>query len=153
MGIAIAYKIDFCGIYFKYVLFSFSCAVDDTVKFEQAPSVQVQRFSFEAFKFIGENPFVFFHCRERICNARDPNSRCAQGCVKGRRRRRDVSNGGTEHVYRLAQGPFVLAEGEDLERSEKLPIPRMREFPGQMSLYSALVPCLSLHTLFSWHLK
>ena len=128
----------------KYVLFSFSCAVDGTVKFEQAPSVQVQRFSFEAFKFIGENPFVFFHCRERICNARDPNSRCAQGCVKGRRRRRDVSNGGTEHVYRLAQGPFVLAEGEDLERSEKLPIPRMREFPDQ----TTLIPYLCRHAIF-----
>ena len=85
--------------------FHCSCAVDETVVFEQSPSARLVRFSLEGFKFIGDNAFVFFHCLERVCNASDPNSRCAKGCEKGQRRKRDTAD--SKDLYSLAQGPFV----------------------------------------------
>ena len=84
--------------------FHCSCAVDETVVFEQSPSARLVCFSLEGFKFIGDNAFVFFHCLERVCNASDPNSRCAKGCEKGQRRKRDTAD--SKDLYSLAQGPF-----------------------------------------------
>lgn len=90
--------------------------------------MQVRRFSVEAFKFIGENPFVFIHCLMRICNASDPNSRCAKGCQQEIRRRRDIAD--SRNVYNLAQGPFVRTQEkeEDLGKSEQLGVPETSEF-------------------------
>ena len=79
--------------------------MDETVVFEQSPSARLVRFSLEGFKFIGDNAFVFFHCLERVCNASDPNSRCAKGCEQGKRRKRDTAH--SKDLYSLAQGPFV----------------------------------------------
>ena len=100
--------------------------MDKTLKFEKAPSVQLKRFSIEAFKFIGKNSFVFFHCRERICDGSDPNSRCAKGCIRGNRQRRDTED---TDVYDLSQGPFVRAEEEEenLETSKELRVPSTSE--------------------------
>lgn len=56
--------------------------------------------------FIAEYPFVFVHCHVRVCDAGNPNSRCAQGCIKRTRKKRDVSS--KDKLYSLAQGPLTI---------------------------------------------
>ena len=85
----------------------FRCPVDDTTILLKSPKVGVVRFETEAFKFIADHPFVFIHCHIRICDAGNPNSRCAEGCVEGSRKRRDVSS--DDKVYPLAQGPLRIS--------------------------------------------
>jgi len=69
---------------------AFSCPVDKTTAVVQSTNVCMARFKTEAFKFIADHPFVFVHCEIRICDARNSNSRCVQGCVTEIRKRRGV---------------------------------------------------------------
>ena len=96
---------------------SFSCPVDKTTITIQSQKVGVDRFSTEAFKFIADHPFVFVHCQIRICDARNPGSRCAQGCIKEGRLRRDVSD--EDKLYPLAQGPLTFASDATEMKSRK----------------------------------
>lgn len=50
---------------------------------EDSPSRQKKRFSVEAFKFVGDFPFVYLHCSVVVCRANDSDSRCSKGCVSG----------------------------------------------------------------------
>ena len=85
---------------------------------------RIERFSLEAFSFIGDHQFVYMHCKVKICNATDPNSRCALGCLSDRRRRSLQTQETKDEEYLLAQGPFMrkdeihketnLQETEDL---------------------------------------
>lgn len=68
---------------FRHELIHEGCPVDDTVKMEDSPSRQKKRFSVEAFKFVGDFPFVYLHCSVVVCRASDPDSRCSKGCVPG----------------------------------------------------------------------
>ena len=77
----------------------------------------VDRFSTEAFKFIADHPFVFVHCQIRICDASNPGSRCAQGCIKEARLRRDVSD--EDKLYPLARGPLTIASDATEMKSRK----------------------------------
>ena len=89
---------------------SHRCSVDvgDTLKFHPSPSDKCQRFSLEAFQFVNKHPYVFFHCKVKICNASDPNSRCAQGCASRRRRSAKPLPESADDIYALAQGPLTL---------------------------------------------
>ena len=84
------------------------CAVDNTVEFHHPPNPQKQRFSLEAFQYVSKHPYVFMHCRVKICNATDPNSRCARGCVKRELRSVETLHETADNVYSLAQGPLTL---------------------------------------------
>ena len=87
------------------------CSVDETLSFHPRPDPQSERWSIEAFQYVNRNnPFVFIHCEIKVCNATDPNSRCAQGCQPSRKRR-DVETfpETSDDVYPLAQGPFSLS--------------------------------------------
>lgn len=59
------------------------CIVDDTVRIEDSPSRQSKRFSVEAFKFVGDFPFVYLHCSVVVCKTNDSESRCSKGCIPG----------------------------------------------------------------------
>ena len=91
------------------------CATDNTVKFIPTVDERTQRFRLEAFKFLGDHQFVYMHCKVKICNATDPNSRCAQGCLHDRRRRSLYTQETNDEEYNLAQGPFMRSEVEDDE--------------------------------------
>ena len=84
------------------------CAVDNTVEFHHPPNPQKQRFSLEAFQYVSKHPYVFMHCRVKICNATDSNSRCARGCVKRELRSVETLHETVDDVYSLAQGPLTL---------------------------------------------
>ena len=87
------------------------CSVDETLSFHPRPDPQSERWSIEAFQYVNRNnPFVFIHCKIKVCNATDPNSRCAQGCQPSRKRRDAETFPETpDDVYPLAQGPFALS--------------------------------------------
>ncbi|XP_078354042.1 uncharacterized protein LOC144638689 isoform X1 [Oculina patagonica] len=106
----------------KYTFIEDGCATDDTVKFIPAADKRTQRFSLEAFKFLGDHQFVYMHCKVKICNATDPNSRCAQGCLADRRKRSLYTQETNDEEYNLAQGPFIRKEEDDesqLQETEK----------------------------------
>ena len=67
--------------------------------------------------FIADHPFVFVHCQVRICDPRNPGSRCAQGCIKEATLRRDVSD--EDKLYPLAQGPLTIASDATEVKSRK----------------------------------
>jgi hypothetical protein len=92
------------------------CPTDDTVRYHSVPKVDSQRFSLEAYKFISNHPFVFIHCRVRICNGSDSQSRCARGCESRGRGRRAAED---HHLYGLSQGPFMLDNGDGVIDKQK----------------------------------
>ncbi|XP_068762183.1 ZP domain-containing protein-like [Montipora capricornis] len=110
----------------RYDVIRDGCSVDegDTLKFHPSPSDKCQRFSLEAFQYVNKHPYVFFHCKVKICNASDPNSRCAQGCVSRRRRSAKPLPESADDIYALAQGPLTLnrekreAEADDAVNSD-----------------------------------
>jgi len=82
------------------------------VEFIETDDERMQRFKLESFSFVGDHPFVYMHCKVKICNATDPNSRCAQGCLHERRKRSLYSQGSKDEEAYLAQGPFMLPDQE-----------------------------------------
>ncbi|XP_067021213.1 uncharacterized protein [Acropora muricata] len=102
----------------KYMFIKDGCAVDETVAFIPSGNEHLQRYSIEAFTFLGDHEFVYLHCRVKICNATDPNSRCAQGCIPQRGRRSALIRGQSEDdEANLAEGPFTRKH-EDGENSQ-----------------------------------
>ena len=93
---------------------------------EASPSPQSQRFSVEAFKFVGDFPFVYLHCSVVVCRVGDPDSRCSKGCIPGlhvnppysvmeklkeqaqHRAKREVQY--KDPNYLISKGPFALNE-------------------------------------------
>lgn len=112
------------------------CAVNDTLEFIPSDDERSQRFSLAAFKFLGNHQYVYLHCKLKICNATDPKSRCAQGCLReGRRKRSLYSQETNDEEYILAQGPFVRSESDDDETDFQ----KQMEMNEVESPYTALV--------------
>lgn len=87
-----------------------SCSVDPTTQF-YASEPSKKRFSFNSFKFVAVSQrYIFVHCKLVVCNATNPLSRCAKGCVSGaslgKRQRRDLQ----EENFEFTQGPIILAD-------------------------------------------
>ncbi|XP_034535554.1 CUB and zona pellucida-like domain-containing protein 1 [Notolabrus celidotus] len=65
--------------------------------------------SLEAFKFIGLYDQVYISCSVLMCEAGDPSTRCAQGCIPksshGRRKRAVVTQ---SSAHMVSQGPLRL---------------------------------------------
>jgi len=102
-------------------LFSYRCAVDKTVKFHPTNDKRTQKFSLEAFAFVGDHMFVYMHCTVKICNASDPKSRCAQGCIRRAKRAVTTLDSEDDEVT-LAQGPFMREDNDEkteLQETEK----------------------------------
>ena len=94
---------------------------------EASSSRQSQRFSVEAFKFVGDFPFVYLHCSVVVCRVSDPDSRCSKGCIPGlhvnppysvmeklkeqsqNRAKREVQYK-RDPNYLISKGPFSLNE-------------------------------------------
>ena len=89
------------------------CPVDDTSELYSSPTGTF-RFGLEAFEFV-DQPFVFVHCHVIVCNATDPQSRCARGCEKKPRLRRQVQH---QKIYSLAQGPITLDRNKEYKEPD-----------------------------------
>lgn len=105
----------------KYVFIEDGCNIDDTLTTIESPAPNKQRFSMEAFTFIGGHQWVFLHCQVRVCNATDPTSRCARGCIKSRSKRSLATTDYKDEQYHLAEGPIMGREEED-EQLGKTPV-------------------------------
>ena len=103
------------------------CAVDDTVVFFPSPT-GYYRFGLEAFEFVNET-FVFLHCHMVICNASDTQSKCARGCEKKSRLRREV---GHHKVYSLAQGPLILDYNNEYQEKDDNPLRKEMDAEGKL---------------------
>lgn len=105
----------------KYTFIDHGCPVDvdDTVHFLPTDDSRTKRYEIEAFSFVGDHQFVYMHCKVRICNASDPHSRCAKGCIPPRERRslNAVSQSKDEEAY-LAEGPFMRGGGDEDETKD-----------------------------------
>ncbi|XP_031554208.1 oncoprotein-induced transcript 3 protein-like isoform X2 [Actinia tenebrosa] len=68
----------------RHWLIKDGCLVDSTLKDLNTSSPSVQRFSFQAFRFVGNYRHLFFHCHVTACDGNDVKSVCARGCAKGK---------------------------------------------------------------------
>ncbi|XP_078692141.1 oncoprotein-induced transcript 3 protein-like [Branchiostoma floridae x Branchiostoma belcheri] len=88
----------------QYILVDNGCANDATFQSFPSPNPAVQRFGFQVFRFVDDQPVVYVHCEVVVCNATDPNSRCAQGCISNARSKRALQMTGRHFI---SQGPLV----------------------------------------------
>ncbi|KAK3715208.1 hypothetical protein QZH41_020467, partial [Actinostola sp. cb2023] len=97
----------------KHWLIKDSCPVDPTLKNLTSPNKNVQRFSVQAFRFVGNHQHVYFHCHVIACNGNGANNLCARGCSKkgiGKRNNEDNS-------IKLIEGPIAV-RGQEIEDPE-----------------------------------
>ncbi|KAJ7375244.1 hypothetical protein OS493_001989 [Desmophyllum pertusum] len=144
----------------SYTFIKDGCLIDDTMRPISTDDQRSQRFSMEAFSFIGDHQFVYLHCRIKVCNATDLNSRCAQGCLSHRRRRSLYTQETNDEEYYLAKGPFMRSDDEDDEADLQETLTGMRdvEKSGQnTSLIAAMAVvaavCLVGVSYFAWDKK
>ncbi|XP_022109548.1 ZP domain-containing protein-like [Acanthaster planci] len=110
----------------RYTFIQNGCIKDYTLVFHPSYDPHVQRFQVEVFAFMDTlpQPVVYVHCDMILCNASDPDSRCAVGCPAGdgrsqlnmhKRHARSTMSG--SHVYPITQGPISLGREGGKEAS------------------------------------
>ncbi|XP_050953719.1 uncharacterized protein LOC127155514 [Labeo rohita] len=101
----------------SYPIITDGCGVDGTVNIYTSHQSSA-KFSMEAFKFIGQYDQVFISCSIIICQANNPNTRCAQGCT-------NITVAPSSHVHKreaaiqtgshfISQGPLRLRRSTSL---------------------------------------
>uniref|UniRef100_A0A8C3JWY1 CUB and zona pellucida-like domain-containing protein 1 n=1 Tax=Calidris pygmaea TaxID=425635 RepID=A0A8C3JWY1_9CHAR len=68
-----------------YDLIRSGCNKDDTVV-TYPPLEHYGRFKFSAFKFLRNSPSVYLQCDILICDSKNANSRCTEGCISRQKR-------------------------------------------------------------------
>ncbi|CAH1267266.1 CUZD1 [Branchiostoma lanceolatum] len=98
----------------QYYIIQDGCETDDTLREYPSEESASARFGFSAFKFNNNpQPYVYLHCDVMVCLENNGGSRCDQGCVGARRRRRETAGAGIEGRTSLVQGPIVLVQDSD----------------------------------------
>ncbi|CAH1227511.1 OIT3 [Branchiostoma lanceolatum] len=124
----------------QYQLINDGCASDPTLDIFSIDDPAKERFGFEAFRFIQEVKTVYVHCEVMVCNATDPGSRCAKGCIQRRKRTtgEKVSMVG-RHMIRL--GPIILHDEEvgNLRHRRSAPWSMLAAGGGLMALALAVM--------------
>ncbi|KAJ7994600.1 hypothetical protein DPEC_G00251150, partial [Dallia pectoralis] len=107
----------------SYSIIENGCPVDKTVHIFSPRHARHFQFGMEAFRFIGLHDQVYISCSVMLCEAGNPDSRCAQGCAKsvtsgpkgnwpdsgehgGHRRKREIAVETARH--HISQGPLRL---------------------------------------------
>ncbi|KAI8508133.1 hypothetical protein Bbelb_143730 [Branchiostoma belcheri] len=100
------------------------CHIDTTLQLNNALSSDMALYySIQSFTFPNVEPpsLVYIHCTMVVCFKDDPDSRCSDGCISARRRRRAVSDmsdarvrraSETDETVTISQGPFKVVGGE-----------------------------------------
>ncbi|XP_078617658.1 uncharacterized protein LOC144885609 [Branchiostoma floridae x Branchiostoma japonicum] len=102
----------------QYQLINDGCASDPTLDIFSIDDPSKERFGFEAFRFIQEVKTVYVHCEVMVCNAADPGSRCAQGCVvRSKRTTGEKADMIGRHVIRM--GPIIVDDDEAAESNPR----------------------------------
>ncbi|KAL1007633.1 hypothetical protein UPYG_G00089310 [Umbra pygmaea] len=102
-----------------YHIIENGCTVDRTVRIFPPLNEKSFRFGMEAFKFIGVYDHVYISCSVILCEAGNPNTRCAQGCSSNdhesddshqRHKREAAIQTGKHHI---SQGPLRLRKNSE----------------------------------------
>ncbi|XP_078594584.1 uncharacterized protein LOC144872394 isoform X2 [Branchiostoma floridae x Branchiostoma japonicum] len=97
----------------EYYIIQNGCHQDDTLQEFTPASATSGQYGISAFKFTNESlPYVYLHCDVMVCLENNPDSRCEQGCL-GTRRRRRAADGGVEERATLVQGPILVIVPDD----------------------------------------
>ncbi|XP_019644136.1 PREDICTED: uncharacterized protein LOC109485145 [Branchiostoma belcheri] len=100
------------------------CHIDTTLQLNNALSNDMALYySIQSFTFPNVEPpsLVYIHCTMVVCFKDNPDSRCSDGCIPARRRRRAVSDmsdarvrraSETDETVTISQGPFKVVGGE-----------------------------------------
>ncbi|XP_078597034.1 uncharacterized protein LOC144873499 isoform X2 [Branchiostoma floridae x Branchiostoma japonicum] len=92
----------------EYYIIQDGCHQDDTLQAFTTASATSAHYGISAFKFTNESlPYVYLHCDVMVCLENNPGSRCDQGCLGARRRKR-AADGGVEERATLVQGPILV---------------------------------------------
>ncbi|XP_055771743.1 CUB and zona pellucida-like domain-containing protein 1, partial [Salvelinus fontinalis] len=102
-----------------YPIIENGCIVDETVQIFSPRHQRHFQFGMEAFKFIGMHDQVYISCSVILCEAGNPNTRCAQGCVNStspqpaghHHRKRDAAMQTAKH--HISQGPLRLRKSSE----------------------------------------
>ncbi|XP_066283357.1 uncharacterized protein [Branchiostoma lanceolatum] len=96
----------------QYYIIQDGCHQDDTLQEFPTASTTSAHYGISAIKFTNESlPHVYLHCYVIVCLENTPGSRCDEGCVSARRRRR-AADDGVEKRATLVQGPIILLPDE-----------------------------------------
>ncbi|XP_078694923.1 uncharacterized protein LOC144923909 isoform X2 [Branchiostoma floridae x Branchiostoma belcheri] len=107
------------------------CDIDTTLQLNTDLSNDMALYySIQSFTFpnVVDPSLVYIHCTMVVCFKDDPDSRCSEGCIPARRRRRAVSDMSEARVRRaserdqtahMTQGPFQVKNGQ--EQASTLP--------------------------------
>ncbi|KAM9766063.1 uncharacterized protein ACNS7B_003659 [Menidia menidia] len=100
-----------------YSIIENGCTIDSTVQIHPPSHNKQFQFSMEAFKFIGLHDQVYISCSIMMCEAGNPNTRCAQGCMNTTllsghhlHKREAVIQSG---AHLVSQGPLRLRRSAD----------------------------------------
>ncbi|XP_064817814.1 CUB and zona pellucida-like domain-containing protein 1 isoform X1 [Oncorhynchus masou masou] len=104
-----------------YPIIENGCIVDETVQIFSPRHQRHFQFGMEAFKFIGMHDQVYISCSVILCEAGNPNTRCAQGCVNStspqpaghhhhHRKREAAMQTAKRHI---SQGPLRLRKSSE----------------------------------------
>ena len=129
--------------------------IDKTVKFHPINDKRIQKFSLEAFAFLGDHMFVYMHCRVKICNASDPNSRCAQGCIRRAKRAVTTLESKDDEVT-LAQGPFMREDSDEkteLQETKKYSVLWRKVVSSKFIPFRLTIRQSSLTLTFMGHIR
>nr|XP_058953257.1 uncharacterized protein LOC131780658 [Pocillopora verrucosa] len=110
----------------QYTFLRNGCPTDSTLDYSYNPTRHYQQFKIRALRFWNDYDTVYFHCELLACHHNYPDSRCSKGCIKNKRKRREVTRDGgnqeeSTNKIILTGGPVVFeAAKEDEPLDHKL---------------------------------
>nr|XP_058953254.1 ZP domain-containing protein-like isoform X2 [Pocillopora verrucosa] len=75
----------------QYTFLQNGCPTDSTLEYNYSPTRHYQQFKIRTHRFWNDYDIVYFHCELLACHHNSPDSRCSKGCIKNKRKRREVT--------------------------------------------------------------
>ena len=97
----------------------YRCDKDNTIRHYTSGLKQLHQFSIQAFTFVINHRYVYFHCDLVICHKNTPNSICKKSTSCPTRKRRDERSADDgSKVYQLSAGPLIYRSKKDNTNSK-----------------------------------
>lgn len=102
----------------QYTFLQNGCPEDSTLDYSYNPTRYYQQFKIRALRFRNDYDTVYFHCELLACHRNSPGSRCSKGCIRNKRKRREVTRDEVEQEEStnkviLTGGPVVFKAAKD----------------------------------------
>ncbi|XP_028403908.1 ZP domain-containing protein-like [Dendronephthya gigantea] len=104
----------------QHVFIDEGCDKDSTIQHYTSGLQKVHRFSIQAFAFVINHRYVYFHCDLVLCNRNTANSICARStsCPGRKRRGAETADDGSK-FYQLSTGPLIYRKKKDEANSNE----------------------------------